>query len=103
MQYEVTEVAVIAPPNAPEDRCFAASVAVLVYLTAIITLYMLQMQYEVTEVAGIDPPEAAEDRDPRTFYIAAEEVTWDYAPLGFDGCSGQPFTTAQSVSPLLRA
>jgi hephaestin len=31
----------------------------------------------------------------RTYYIAAEPVMWDYAPLGYDGCSGQPWNEQQ--------
>jgi FtsP/CotA-like multicopper oxidase with cupredoxin domain len=28
----------------------------------------------------------------RTYYVAADEVDWDYAPSGRDGITGQPFT-----------
>eukprot|EP00878_Enallax_costatus_P001155 GHUV01001296.1.p1 GENE.GHUV01001296.1~~GHUV01001296.1.p1 ORF type:complete len:885 (+),score=249.43 GHUV01001296.1:1539-4193(+) len=34
---------------------------------------------------------APADAPVRTYYIAAELVSWDYAPLGFDGCTGQPW------------
>lgn len=34
---------------------------------------------------------APADAPVRTYYIAAEIVTWDYAPMGFDGCTGQPW------------
>ena len=27
----------------------------------------------------------------RTYYVAAEEVEWDYAPLGMDMSTGKPF------------
>ena len=27
----------------------------------------------------------------RTYYVAAEEVDWDYAPLGIDMMTGKPF------------
>ncbi|MEU9890489.1 multicopper oxidase domain-containing protein [Sphaerisporangium sp. NPDC051011] len=27
----------------------------------------------------------------RTYYISADEVTWNYAPLGYNGTTGQPF------------
>jgi len=27
----------------------------------------------------------------RTYYIAADEVTWDYVAMGIDGITGQPF------------
>jgi hephaestin len=33
----------------------------------------------------------------RTYYIAAEPVMWDYAPLGYDGCSGQPWNEQQRI------
>jgi hypothetical protein len=39
--------------------------------------------------------EAPADAPVRTYYIAAEPVVWDYAPLGFDGCSGQPWSEEQ--------
>src|SRR5262245_29270594 len=29
----------------------------------------------------------------RTYYIAADEITWDYVPGGIDGISGEPFTS----------
>src|SRR5215472_12720269 len=32
----------------------------------------------------------------RTYYIAAEEVTWDYAPGGINQISGKPFGDAES-------
>eukprot|EP00775_Hariotina_reticulata_P011260 gene11260-11409_t len=31
----------------------------------------------------------------RTYYIAAEPIMWDYAPLGYDGCSGAPWSEDQ--------
>src|SRR5919107_5501175 len=33
----------------------------------------------------------------RTYYIAADEVTWDYAPQGRNLVSGQPFTDDENV------
>ncbi len=33
----------------------------------------------------------------RTYYIAADEVAWDYAPLGFNNISGQPFDEGANV------
>lgn len=32
-----------------------------------------------------------------THFIAAEEVDWDYTPLGEDGCSGEKFSDEQEV------
>src|SRR5689334_19970816 len=29
----------------------------------------------------------------RTYYIAADEVSWDYVPGGMDGIAGKPFTS----------
>jgi len=34
---------------------------------------------------------AANDARVRTYYVAAEETDWDYAPLGIDIMTGQPF------------
>jgi hypothetical protein len=39
--------------------------------------------------------EAPADAPVRTYYIAAEPTMWDYAPLGFDGCSGGPWSEDQ--------
>ena len=33
----------------------------------------------------------------RTYYIAAEEVLWDYAPTGSNQITGQPFTDDENV------
>jgi hephaestin len=33
----------------------------------------------------------------RTYYIAAEPIMWDYAPLGYDGCTGQPWNEQQRI------
>jgi FtsP/CotA-like multicopper oxidase with cupredoxin domain len=33
----------------------------------------------------------------RTYYIAADEVTWDYAPGGINQITGQPFGDAESL------
>ena len=33
----------------------------------------------------------------RTYYIAADELTWDYAPQGSNLISGQPFTDEENV------
>ena len=60
--------------------------------------------YEVTE--GPDSMAALAklgDAQPkgvtRDYYVAAEKVLWDYAPLGGDACSGslQPFSEAGAV------
>src|SRR6185295_16798737 len=33
----------------------------------------------------------------RTYYVAAEEVEWDYAPLGIDMNTGKPFEGAAAA------
>jgi hephaestin len=33
----------------------------------------------------------------RTYFIAADEVQWDYAPLGFNNITGEPFDEAANV------
>jgi manganese oxidase len=44
---------------------------------------------------------AATDARVRTYYIVAEETEWDYAPLGIDMMTGQPFegTSAAYTQP----
>jgi manganese oxidase len=41
--------------------------------------------------------EAASRGRTRTYFIAADEVRWDYAPLGRNNISGQPFGEAENV------
>jgi FtsP/CotA-like multicopper oxidase with cupredoxin domain len=33
----------------------------------------------------------------RTYFIAADEVTWDYAPLGFNNITGEPFDDTANI------
>src|SRR3954454_17636871 len=33
----------------------------------------------------------------RTYYIAADSVTWDYAPTGSNGTTGEPFDDVANV------
>jgi len=40
---------------------------------------------------------ASESAHVRTYYIAADEVTWDYAPTGLDQISGKPFDEFERV------
>ena len=40
---------------------------------------------------------AAESPHVRTYYIAADEVKWDYAPTGVDQISGKPFDAFERV------
>src|SRR5215216_3127013 len=41
--------------------------------------------------------EAASRGRTRTYYLAADEVRWDYAPLGRNNITGQPFGEAENV------
>jgi hypothetical protein len=50
--------------------------------------------YNVKNLGILQAPAGAPTR---TYYIAAEPIMWDYAPLGFDGCSGQPWSEDQAV------
>lgn len=33
----------------------------------------------------------------RTYFIAAVQQMWDYAPLGYNGCTGKPFVGHDKV------
>ncbi|KAF6265588.1 Cupredoxin [Scenedesmus sp. NREL 46B-D3] len=50
--------------------------------------------YDVKNLGQLVAPASA---TVRTYYIAAEPVMWDYAPLGYDGCSGQPWNEQQRI------
>lgn len=50
--------------------------------------------YNVKNLGILEAPATA---TVRTYYIAAEPVMWDYAPLGFDGCSGSPWSEEQQT------
>uniref|UniRef100_A0A383V6F7 Plastocyanin-like domain-containing protein n=1 Tax=Tetradesmus obliquus TaxID=3088 RepID=A0A383V6F7_TETOB len=50
--------------------------------------------YNVKNLGQLVAPPAA---TVRTYYIAAEPTMWDYAPLGYDGCSGQPWNEQQKI------
>jgi manganese oxidase len=41
--------------------------------------------------------EAASRGWTRTYFIAADEVRWDYAPLGRNNITGRPFGAAENV------
>jgi FtsP/CotA-like multicopper oxidase with cupredoxin domain len=51
----------------------------------------------VAVLAQIALPTLAEAGQLRTYYIAAEEVEWDYAPAGRDLMMGQEFSDDQKV------
>jgi len=40
---------------------------------------------------------AADAKVTRTYYVAADEVAWDYAPSGIDQITGRPFGETESV------
>ena len=48
--------------------------------------------YNVKNLGILEAPPTA---PVRTYYIQAEPISWDYAPLGFDGCSGNPWSEEQ--------
>jgi hypothetical protein len=48
-------------------------------------------------VKNLKAVEVAPSAPRRTYYIAAEPYTWDYTPLGYDGCTGAAFTPEQEV------
>jgi hypothetical protein len=50
--------------------------------------------YNVKNLKAVEVAPAAPRR---TYYIAAEPHTWDYTPLGYDGCTGAPFSEKQQV------
>ena len=69
--------------------CFSRRAVFLLGATALIS-------------AGCSEPESVyEDTSTlpqvRTYFIAADEVEWDYAPLGFNNITGQPFDEAANV------
>jgi hypothetical protein len=42
-------------------------------------------------------PESGSKPTVRTYYIAADEVEWDYAPSGMDQISGKPFNAMENI------
>lgn len=50
----------------------------------------------VTLLSVVDSGMAAAGKT-RHYYIAADEVDWDYAPMGYDNITGRPFGEAASV------
>lgn len=35
----------------------------------------------------------------RNYFVAADEVVWDYAPTGKDGVTGMPFSSMEMMDP----
>ncbi|KAI8463551.1 MAG: multicopper ferroxidase [Monoraphidium minutum] len=50
--------------------------------------------YMVNTTVKLDNPA---DAPVRRYFIAAELLDWDYAPLGMDGCRGQPWSEWQEI------
>lgn len=48
-------------------------------------------------VTGNDATIAVEDATEREYFIAADEVDWDYTPLGYNGCTGAAWTEDEAV------
>jgi hephaestin len=91
-------------------KTVTTSVAVLRSYKKRIVLVWLVLLFAVAGVAQLPAtPAAAQARDDsgatggrmRTYYVAAEEVNWDYAPLGIDMTTGKPFegTAAAYTQP----
>ncbi len=47
--------------------------------------------------ASAQPMSAREDSKVHTYYVAADEVDWDYAPSGINQITGEPFDRMQQV------
>jgi FtsP/CotA-like multicopper oxidase with cupredoxin domain len=47
--------------------------------------------------SNVARPGASADSTVRTYYIAADEVDWNYAPSGIDQMSGKPFDAMQRI------
>jgi hephaestin len=43
------------------------------------------------------PPASADTKVTRTYYVAADEVAWDYAPTGSNQITGEPFGETENV------
>ena len=62
----------------------------LLFVASVISLSLLQTSAAGSSDAGARPTV-------RTYYIAADEIDWDYAPTNIDQISGKPFTAAERV------
>ena len=52
---------------------------------------------EASMTGSIDPVCSRNDGVTRTYYIAADEVVWDYTPLGLNGMKGTEFNEDENV------
>ena len=60
----------------------------LCILAGLVCCGMTAAQNHVTMPSGVS---SASPGQTRTYFIAADEVTWDYVPGGMDGITGKPF------------
>jgi FtsP/CotA-like multicopper oxidase with cupredoxin domain len=51
----------------------------------------------VAVLVGHAKPAAAGTAETRTYYVAADEVAWDYAPSGINQITGEPFGEEENV------
>src|SRR5258708_20382602 len=51
----------------------------------------------LTLIASVLPVWASAEGKTRTYYIAVDEIDWDYTPLGVDGMTGKPFDHMSSM------
>ena len=66
-------------------------------LLAIGASLVVLASYLVLVSAGRPAPAQERAATTRTYYIAADSVTWDYAPTGNNGITGQPFDDTANV------
>ncbi len=59
-------------------------------------LLLLGLMVGVSASASSTPPGGSTGQT-RTYYITADEVTWDYAPGGINQITGRPFGDAESL------
>ncbi len=64
-------------------------------LAAVLTVSLSTVGVAV--LVGHAKPAAAVTAETRTYYIAADEVAWDYAPSGINHISGEPFGEDENV------
>lgn len=70
-----------------------------VVLTALMVVFVLALLAVVITITNLDPKGKTTSRSGtvRTYYIAAEEVMWDYAPSGINQITGEPFDSVAQI------
>ncbi|ELR13356.1 Ceruloplasmin precursor (Ferroxidase), putative [Acanthamoeba castellanii str. Neff] len=83
---------------APLARDHTAQVRFVV-LTALMVVFVLALLAVVITITNLDPKGKTTSRSGtvRTYYIAAEEVMWDYAPSGINQITGEPFDSVAQI------